>query len=71
MSLADDVAPELTDRVEWFEGTVRRIDAGHPVVDLDGGGSVGLVPTSLTVAEGDAVLVAVGRLRTWIVEVQS
>lgn len=67
MSLADDVARTPQTGVQHFEGTVVRLDGGQPVVDLDGW-SVGTVPTSLTLAVGDPVLVAVGPYRTWIVE---
>lgn len=71
-TLADDTAPVTSGaQVALYEGVVRRLDSGVPVVDLDVGGSVGAVETSLTVAAGDWVLVAVGRRRTWIVEVQA
>lgn len=70
MALTDDVAPTAQDTIDLFEGTVRRIDGSTIYVDLDGGGSAKAV-TSLTVAVGEWVLVAVGRRRTWIVEVQT
>lgn len=69
--LEDGAAPTPAPAVELYEGVARRLVADGVFVDLDGGGSVGPVPTSLTVAAGAWVLVAIGRRRTWIVEVQT
>ena len=70
MALSDDVTPAATFAPLLSEGVVRRLDGATVYVDLDLGGSAKAV-TSLTVAEGDWVLVAVGRRRTWILEVQA